>query len=191
MTDYVVVTVPASPSVVEVNMGLTGPTGPTGPKGDTGPAGPALNPTSVRYSPTFAATGMTFTGSGATYPTYNSYYVKAGQIVTFAIAVDLSTVTNFGAGQYKLQLPFTPLVGFNHFTGWVWRDPAVPADDSNHIILNVDTSGVTDVLDLHFLVGAPSTPKPVIEQILTQGAPGFNMTTVSKIYVNGTYIAAS
>lgn len=149
------------------------------------------NPGVVRYSPTFSATGMTFTGTNSTYPTYNSYYVKTGQLVSFVIKVDLDTVTNFGTGQYKLQLPFTPLVGFNHFSGWVWRDPAVPADDSNHIILNADTSGVTDILDLHFLVLAPANPKPVIENILTQGASGYDLTTSSKIYVNGTYISAS
>lgn len=184
MADQVVVNVIETTSV-EVEIG------PQGPPGPTGPAGPALSPTSVQYSPTFSATGLSFTGSGATYPTYNSYYVKAGQLVSFVIQVDLSTVTNFGTGQYKLQLPFTPLVGVNHFTGWVWRDPAVPADDSNHIILNVDTAGVTNVLDLHFLVGATASPKPIIEQVFTQGAPGFNLTTVSKIYVNGTYVSAS
>jgi hypothetical protein len=194
VTDYVVVEIPSSPSVIEVNTGTRGAkgdTGATGATGATGPAGPALNPTSVRYSPTFTATGMTFTGSGATYPTYNSYYVKAGQLVTIMIQVDMTTVTNFGTGQYKLQLPFTPLTGSTHFSGWIWRDPSIPADDENHIILNVDTAGVTNVLDLHFLVGATPQPKAIVEKILTQGAPGYNLTTVSKMYVNGTYISQS
>ena len=39
-----------------------------------GQPGPTLSPSAVRWSPSFQATGLTFTGSGSTYPTYNSYY---------------------------------------------------------------------------------------------------------------------
>jgi hypothetical protein len=151
----------------------------------------ATFPTAVRYQPTFSATGLTFTGSGTTYPTYNSWYVKHGQLVTFSIQIDCTTVTAFGTGQFKSELPFTPALPGNHFSGWVWRDPAVPADDANHIILNVDYVNTSKTLDMHFLVGASAQPKAVIENQLTQGAPGYNLTTVSKIYVNGTYIAES
>ena len=141
----------------------------------------------TQYSPTFSATGMTFTGSNSAYPTYNSYYVKHGKMVSFVINVDLSTVTNFGTGQYKLQLPFTPLAGYNHFTGWAWLDSTISADLSDHMIISADTAGVTDVLDLHYLVASTATPKPVIENQFTQGAP-YTLTTKSRIYVNGTYI---
>lgn len=154
-----------------------------------GAVGP--NPIAQRWSPVFQATGLTFTGSGATYPTYNSWFVKHGQFVTFQIEVLCTTVTNFGTGQYKLELPVAPLLEGGHFPGWVWRDPAIPADDANHIILNVDYTGTSTTLDLHFLVGATANPKPVIENQLKQGAPGYNLTTVSKMYVNGTYIAVS
>jgi hypothetical protein len=149
------------------------------------------NPIAQRWSPVFQATGLTFTGSGATYPTYNSWFVKHGQLVTFQIEVICSTVTNFGTGQYKLELPVAPLLSGGHFPGWVWRDPAVPADDANHIILNVDYTGTSQTLDLHFLVGASAQPKAVIENQLKQGAPGYNLTTVSRMYVNGTYIGES
>ena len=154
-----------------------------------GAVGP--NPIAERYSPVFQATGLTFTGAGATYPTYNSWFVKHGQFVTFQIEVDCSTVTNFGTGQYKLELPIAPLRPGTHFTGWVWRDPAIPADDSNHIILNVDYVGTSKTLDLHYLAGAPAEPKAVIEKQFADSNAGFSMTTVSKIYVNGTYIAES
>ncbi len=144
----------------------------------------------VRYSPTFTATGLTFTGSGATHPTYNSYYVKAGNMVTFAIEVDCATVTNFGTGQYKLQLPFTPAIGFNHFAGWAQVDTAVNPDVTNgHIILNVDHAGVTDVLDLHYLKQAGGANSGIIEGLFLQGIP-VTLTTSSKIYVNGTYISS-
>lgn len=145
----------------------------------------------VRYSPTFAATGLAFTGSGATYPTYNSYYVKSGSMVSFVIEVDLSTVTNFGTGQYKLQLPFTPAFGFNHFAGWCWADPNVSPDvGTGHTIINADTAGVTDVLDLHYLKSAGGANAPIREGLFLQGTP-VTLTTISKIYINGTYIAAT
>ena len=143
----------------------------------------------VRYSPTFTATGLEFTGSGETYPTYNSYYVKSGSMVSFVIEVDLSTVTNFGTGQYKLQLPFTPAVGYNHFPGWAQVDVTVNPDVPNgHIILNVDHAGVTDVLDLHYLKQAGGANSGIIEGLFLQGTP-VTLTTSSKIYINGTYIA--
>ena len=144
----------------------------------------------VRYSPTFTATGLAFTGSGVTYPTYNSYYTKAGKIVSFVIELDFTTVTNFGTGQYKLQLPFTPAFGFNHFSGWIWADPNVDPDTgTGHTILNADTAGVTDVLDLHYLKQSGGANSPIREGLFLQGLP-VTLTSISKVYVNGTYISA-
>jgi hypothetical protein len=144
----------------------------------------------TRWSPTFTATGLTFTGSGATYPTYNSNYVKNGRMVSFNIEVNLSTVTNFGTGQYKLELPFTPQFGFNHFSGWIWADPNVDPDTgTGHTILNADTAGVTDVLDLHYLKQSGGANSPIREALFLQGAP-VTLSTISKIYINGTYITA-
>lgn len=142
----------------------------------------------VRYSPTFTATGLEFTGSGETYPTYNSYYIKAGQMVSFVIEVDLSTVTNFGTGQYKLELPVDPAFGYNHFTGWANVDTAVNPDVTDgHVVLNVDHAGITSTLDLHYLKQAGGAHTPIIEGLFLQGTP-VTLTTSSKIYINGTYI---
>lgn len=169
--------------------GSQGETGPKGDQGDPGISGTTGLETWTRYSPVFQATGLTFTGSGATYPTYNSYYVKAGKLVSFVIEVDLSTVTNFGTGQYKLQLPFTPAFGFNHFSGWIWADPNVDPDTgTGHTILNADTAGVTDVLDLHYLKQSGGANSPIREGLFLQGTP-VTLSTISNIYVNGTYIA--
>lgn len=144
----------------------------------------------VRFVPNFSATGLEYTGYDTTHPAYNSYYVKAGKMVTFAIEVDCATVTNFGTGQFKLQLPFTPAIGFNHFSGWANVDTAVNPDITNgHIILNVDHAGVTDILDLHYLKQAGGAHTPIIEGLFLQGTP-VTLTTSSKIYVNGTYITA-
>lgn len=170
--------------------GIPGPQGPQGIQGEPGTSGTSGLETWTRYSPVFQATGLAFTGSGTTYPTYNSYYVKAGKLVSFVIEVDYSTVTNFGTGQYKLQLPFTPAVGFNHFSGWAQVDTAVNPDVTDgHVILNVDHVGITDVLDLHYLKQAGGAHTPILEGLFLQGTP-VTLTTSSKIYVNGTYIAA-
>lgn len=158
----------------------------SGPKGDPGPP---LNPTSVRFSPTFSATGLTFTGTNSDYPTYDSYYVKAGQLVSFWIKVKLNTVTNFGTGQYKVELPFMPLAGtMNHFHAWLWIDPTQSPDVSGHHILVADHMPNTTVLDLHYIKSGPAN-QAVIEQQFKQGFPD-TLTTVSEFYINGTYISA-
>lgn len=146
-------------------------------------------PTAVRWSPIFQATGMTFTGSGATYPTYESYYVRHGQLVTFNIGINLTTVTNFGTGQYKVDLPFEPIPSAgNHFSAWSWVNPALPSDELNgHKQLVADHIPGSQTLDLHWLKETTASPKPLIESILLQGTP-VTFTTASKMYVNGTYI---
>jgi len=157
-----------------------------------GPAGPEYTPTAVRWSPTFSATGLTFTGSNSTYPTYNSYYVKAGQLVTFWIQIDMTTVTNFGTGQFKVDLPFAPLAtASNHFNGWLWVNPALPADELNgHIQVVADHLTGSQTLDFHWLKATTANPKPIIESILSQDTP-VTLTTASRLYVNGTYICAA
>ena len=145
-----------------------------------------------RYSPVFSATGLTFTGSNGTYPTYNSYYVKNGRMVTFWIAVDLTTVTNFGTGQFKLELPITPLAGTsNHFPAWVWVNPSAAPDELNgHIVCQADHLPGSITLDLHWSKETTASPKPLIESLLIQGTP-VTFTTASKMYVNGTYITGA
>jgi hypothetical protein len=152
----------------------------------------SIYPAAIRYSPVFQATGLTFTGTDTTYPTYNSYYVKYGQIVTFWIKIDLNTVTNFGTGQYKVDLPVAPLpTASNHFSAWVWVDPSQSADELNgHIDVIADHITGSQTLDLHWLKATTANPKPVIESILSQNNP-VTFTTASKMYVNGTYISAA
>ena len=149
----------------------------------------APTPTAVRWSPIFQATGMTFTGTGSTYPTYESYYVRHGQLVTFNIGINLTTVTNFGTGQYKVDLPFEPIPSAgNHFSAWSWVNPALPSDELNgHKQLVADHIPGSQTLDLHWLKETTASPKPLIESILVQGTP-VTFTTASKMYVNGTYI---
>ncbi len=53
------------------------------------------------YSPVWAGTGLTFTGTPA-----NGSYIKIGNLVQVQIDVEFTTVTNFGTGQYSLTIPF-------------------------------------------------------------------------------------
>jgi hypothetical protein len=151
--------------------------------------GPIPDAPPVHWSPIFQATGLTFTGTNNTYPTYGSIYAKSGYVVTFWIQIDLSTVTNFGTGQIKVDLPFPPHAGtMHHFPGWVWYNPnGGDPDLANHIILNVDHLPGSQTLDLHWLGGDTPTPKPVREYQLTSTSP-YTLTTASKIYINGTYL---
>lgn len=149
---------------------------------------PTLHIPPIRYSPVFQATGLVFTGTNATYPTYNSYYVKQGYLVSFWIDINLSTVTNFGTGQFKVDLPVPPHNNSsNHFSGWAWADPTQAPDALNgHVQIQADHMPGSQTLDLHWLGGDTPTPKPVIEHLFYQGYP-ITLTTASKIYVGGTY----
>jgi hypothetical protein len=144
----------------------------------------------TRWSPNFTATGLTFTGTGATHPTYNSHYVKNGRMVSFWIEINLATVTNFGTGQYITALPYAPLTGtMNHFQAWANVDPTVNPDIAGHVVLQADHLANTTALDLHYLKQAGGANSPLMEAMFTQGAPA-TLTTSSKIYINGTYITA-
>ena len=144
----------------------------------------------TRWSPNFTATGLAFTGTGATYPTYNSHYVKNGRSVTFFIEIDMATVTNFGTGQYKTALPFAPLAGtMHHFQSWCLVDETANPDNTGHAILQADHLANTSVLDLHYIKQSGGANSPVMEAIFKQGSP-VTLTTATHVYINGTYITA-
>lgn len=152
--------------------------------------GGGVNGEVTNWTPAFTATGLAFTGTGATHPAHKSYYVKNGRIVSFWIEIDMTTVTNFGTGQYKTELPFMPLAGsMNHFAGWINVDPAANPDLAGHAILNADHLADTKVLDLHYLKQAGGANSPIMEAMFVQGSP-VTMTTVTRVYINGTYITA-
>lgn len=174
------------PTVGAINESWT----PIAEKGEDAPTGAGANGEVTRWSPNFQATGLAFTGTNSTYPTYNSHYVKNGRIVSFWIEIDLATVTNFGTGQYITALPYAPLAGtMNHFQAWANVDPAQNPDIAGHVVLQADHLANTTALDLHYLKQAGGANSPLMEAMFTQGAPA-TLTTSSKIYINGTYITA-
>ena len=55
----------------------------------------------ISYTPVWAGTGLTFTGTPAT-----GSYIKIGNLIQVQIDVLLTSVTNFGTGEYSLTIPF-------------------------------------------------------------------------------------
>jgi hypothetical protein len=53
-------------------------------------------------------TQPTFDGA----PLFSGTYVKTGQLVHFQIQVDMDNITNFGTGQYFIDLPFPAKYGY-------------------------------------------------------------------------------
>lgn len=92
---------------IQGETGLTGPIGPTGPEGPQGEQGPAGD-SGVTPITSFVVVG----GTLDTQPTFNGdplftgSYVKVGELVTVEINVEMTNITNFGTGQYFLDLPF-------------------------------------------------------------------------------------
>lgn len=152
--------------------------------------GTGANGEVIRWTPNFTATGLIFTGTDSTHPTYNSHYVKNGRMVSFFIEIDMATVTNFGTGQYKTELPFAPLTGtMNHFQSWCLVDETANPDNAGHAILQADHLANTSVLDLHYIKQSGGANSPVMEAIFKQGSP-VTLTTATHVYINGTYITA-
>jgi len=111
-------------------------------------------------------------------------------MVSFWIAIDLTTVTNFGTGQYKSELPFAPIAtAMNHFAGWCNVDPTVNPDNAGHAIMNIDHLASSKTLDFHYLKQSGGANSPIMEAMFLQGTP-VTLTTSSKIYINGTYITS-
>jgi len=145
--------------------------GPTGATGDTGPAGV---PSITTYTPTFAGTGLVFTGSPA-----SGIYTKYGQSVTVNISVAMTNVSNFGNGQYSLTLPVLPLASSRfEFSGVLQRSSSI-----YNIIGYTSTTG-SATLNLFYL-GTDN-----IGQSLTGTAP-VTLTTDDVIIINGSYISAT
>ena len=85
--------------------GEQGPEGPQGPQGEQGPAGADAT---LGADIPFVVNGGTL-GTQPTFdgdPLFVGHYVQNESLVYVDIEVDFSNITNFGTGQYFLDLPF-------------------------------------------------------------------------------------
>jgi hypothetical protein len=131
----------------------------------------ALGTTTSTYSPSWTGTGLAYTGTPAV-----GSYVKIGKLVTFHIQVTLTNVTNFGTGQYFITLPFAPIGDY------AFRDGGIHAA-GNHYTVMADAEAGTTSMDLWYIASSGQ------DMPMDHNSP-HTLTTTSKFYINGTYIAA-
>jgi hypothetical protein len=121
-------------------------------------------------------TQPTFNGA----PLFSGSYIKTGPLVHFQIQVDMDNITNFGTGQYYVDLPFPAKYGYKFREGCLHDISAtkdyeigghVYAGESRLNLTSTDASGNT-VYDIPFVHNNPTT-----------------LSTADNFHISGTYIA--
>jgi hypothetical protein len=93
--------------------GLEGQQGPQGEEGAAGQDGETPVETSFTVNGGTLETQPTFNGA----PLFSGSYVKTGPMVHFQVQVDMDNITNFGTGQYFIDLPFPSKYGYQVRSG--------------------------------------------------------------------------
>jgi hypothetical protein len=139
-----------------------------GPQGEPGPAAAP-----VTYTPTFSATGLTFTSVPAT-----GRYIKNGKFVYVHINVELDNVTNFGTGQYKVTLPFPAASNADAYGGSIHK--YIDGSPTHYSIKGHLFTGDTNMY-LWTVGGSP-------DEGFVQGNP-VTLTTADKFHMSFVYEA--
>jgi hypothetical protein len=126
----------------------------------------------VQYTPTWAGTGLTFTGTPAV-----GRYSRVGKMITYNIQVNCSTVTNFGTGQYSLTLP----TGLN--SGYSFQHLGGLHKNSNHYTLLGDLGAASNLIELYHPTANGG------QDVFTHNKP-VTLTTAERWYIAGTYFIA-
>ena len=164
------------------NTGPMGPTGLQGPQGIAGPAGADGANAELITETLFSVNGGT-TGTQPTFdgdPLFTGSYVKHGPLVHFRIDVDFDNITNFGTGQYYLDIPF-PAKHNYEFTAGCLHDISATRDypmtghiyagESRMLLKSLDASG-NSAFAVPFTATAPVT-----------------LNTADNFHISGDYIA--
>jgi hypothetical protein len=113
--------------------------------------------------------GLTYGGTPAT-----GSYIRNGNLVSFRIYVNLSTVSNFGTGSYSLSLPYTPIQDY------VFRDGGIHQNGHDaHFQLYGDADSTSRNLFLLYHSGSKDVPM--------DGNSPLKLTTKDIMYISGTY----
>jgi hypothetical protein len=162
--------------------GLADPVGNTAewaiflPKGIDGTDATLGAETSFTVNGGTLGTQPTFTGA----PLFSGSYVKNGPLVHFQIQVDMDNITNFGTGQYYVDLPFPAKYGYKFREGCLHDISAtrdyeigghVLAGESRLTLTSTDAQG-NSVYDIPFVYNNPIT-----------------LNTADNFHISGTYIA--
>lgn len=136
--------------------------------------------------PTFLDTSFTVNGGSlGTQPTFNGSplfsgsFVRYGDVVNFQVQVDMDNITNFGTGQYFIDLPFPAKYGQKFREGCLHDISAskdyevgghVSAGSSRLNLTSMDTQSGT-VFDIPFTYNHP-----------------VSLSTADNFHISGTYI---
>lgn len=146
--------------------------GAQGPKGDTGPA---FEPAEVSFSVvggTIAGTQPTFSGA----PLFAGSYVLMGDVVTFRINVEFDNITNFGTGQYFVELPFVAKYGTMMRDGCLHR-----ASNGNQYAINGHVLPGSKVLSLWYTSGTGQ------DEAFDHNSP-YTSQVADLFHISGTYM---
>lgn len=138
---------------------------------------PQFTETSFSVNGGTLGTQPTFNGS----PLFSGTFVRYGDVVTFQVQVDMDNITNFGTGQYFIDLPFPSKYGHKFREGCIHDISAskdyevgghVAAGSSRLNLTSTDTqSGI--VFDIPFTYNHPAT-----------------LEVADNFHISGTYICA-
>jgi hypothetical protein len=176
-TSTVIVATPASATVnvSGVNSAVVIPpgVGPVGPQGPQGPEGPA--PEEQTFTVVGGSFGTPPTFNGA--PLFSGSYIKVGSLVYFQIQVDFDNITNFGTGQYYVELPFVS----KHAT--MMRDGCLHrASNQNQYAINGHVNVSSKILTLWFTSGTGQ------DEAFDHNSP-YNLQVQDNFHLSGSYIA--
>jgi hypothetical protein len=149
-------------------------TGAIGIDGTDGTTGPAAEETSFTVNGGTLGTQPTFDGA----PLFSGSYVKNGPLVHFQIQVDMDNITNFGTGQYYVELPF-PAKHSYHF-----RDACL--HDSSGTVRQYALSGHVYAGQSQVALWFTSTSGQ--DELFDYNSPAL-LTVNDNFHISGTYIS--
>lgn len=121
-------------------------------------------------------TQPTFTGN----PLFSGSYVKAGSLVHFEIQVDFDNITNFGTGQYYVDLPFPAKYAYKFREGCL-HDISASRDYEIGGHVNAGASRL-------FLSSTDASGQVTFDSPFTSTAPT-TLNAADNFHISGTYIA--
>jgi hypothetical protein len=147
--------------------------GPTGPQGPQGPEGPA--PEEQSFTVLGGTLGEQPEFDGA--PLFSGSYIKVGSLVYFQIQVDFDNITDFGTGQYFVELPFISKYGTMMRDGCLHR-----ASNGNQYAINGHVVSGSKVLMLSYTAGTGQ------DEAFDHNSP-YTLHVEDNFHVSGSYIA--
>jgi len=116
----------------------------------------------------------TFNGS----PLFSGSYVRTGQLVHFQIQVDMDNISDFGTGQYYVDLPFAAKYNYT------FKDGSL-IDASSSVMHNIG-GHVTANTERIFLTFTSSSGH---DDVFDHNSP-VTLSSADSFYISGTYIAS-